>query len=86
VIFLNRTVNTKDAEDTMNPHGQFVRDFEEEYNPIEFIQQQFSEIGLDSPKQFPMRRKNKQRVGGVQQKHKRNEKKISSILKYQIEW
>jgi hypothetical protein len=43
-------------------------------------------MGLDLPKQFPMRRKNKQRVGGVQQKHKRNEKKISSILKYQIEW
>jgi len=70
----------------MNPHGKFSSDFEEEYSPIESIQQKFSEMGLDSPKQFPMRRKNKQRMGAIQQKHKRNEKKISSRVKYQIEW
>jgi hypothetical protein len=70
----------------MNPHGKFNGHFEEEYSQIEFNQQQFLEIGNGSPKQFPMRRKNKQRMGGVQQKHKRNERKISSKLKYQIEW
>jgi len=70
----------------MNPHGKFNGHFEEEYSQIEFNQQQFLEIGIGSPKQFPMRRKNKQRMGGVQQKHKRNERKISSKLKYQIEW
>ena len=70
----------------MNPHGKFNSDFEEEYSPIESNLQQFSEMGLDSPKQFPMRRKNKQRMGGVQQKHKRKERKISSRLKYQMEW
>ena len=70
----------------MNPHGNFNGDIEEEYSPIESNQQHFSEIGIDSPKQFPMRRKNKQRIGGVQQKHKRGEKKINSRLKYQIDW
>jgi hypothetical protein len=70
----------------MNPHGKFNSDFEEEYIPIVSIHQQFSEMGLDSPKQFPMRRKNKQRMGGVQQKYKRKEKKIISRLKYQIDW
>ena len=70
----------------MNPHRKLNVNFEEEYSPIEFNQQQFPEIGIESPKQFPMRRKNKQRMGGVQQKHKREEKKISSRLKYQIEW
>ena len=70
----------------MNPHRKLISDFEEDYGPIESNHQQFSEIGIDSPKQFPMRRKNKQRMGGVQQKHKRNEKKIRSRLKYQIEW
>ena len=70
----------------MNPHGKFNSDFEEENSPIKSNQQQFSEMGLDSPKQFPMRRKNKQRMGGVQQKHKRKEKKISFRPKYQIEW
>ena len=70
----------------MNPHGKFNSHFEEEYSQIESNQQQFLEIGIGSPKQFPMRRKNKQRMGGVQQKHKRNERKISSKLKYQIEW
>ena len=70
----------------MNPHGKFNSDFEEEYRRIGSNQQQISEMGLDSPKQFPMRRKNKQRMGGVQQKHKRKEKKISSRVKYQIEW
>jgi len=70
----------------MNPFGKFISHCEEEYSQSESNQQQFSEIGTDAPKQFPMRRKNKQRMGGVQQKHKRNEKKISSKLKYQIEW
>ena len=70
----------------MNPHGKYNSYFENEYIQVEFNLQQFSEIGIDSPKQFPMRRKNKQRMGGVQQKHKRNERKISSKLKYQIDW
>jgi len=70
----------------MNPRGKFNSDLEEEYSPIESNLQQFSEMGLDFPKQFPMRRKNKQRMGGVQQKHKRKEKKISFRPKYQIEW
>lgn len=70
----------------MNPHGKFISDFEEQFSHIESNQQQFSETAIDFPKQSPMRRKNKQRMGGVQQKHKRNEKKISSRLKYQIEW
>ena len=70
----------------MNLQRKLDSDSEEDYGPIESNQQQFSEIGIDSPKQFPMRRKNKQRMGGVQQKHKRKEKKIISRLKYQIEW
>ena len=70
----------------MNPHGKLNSYFEEEYSQIGSNRQHFSEIGIGSPKQFPMRRKNKQRIGGVQQKHKRKEKKISSRLKYQIEW
>jgi hypothetical protein len=70
----------------MNPPGNIISHFKEEYSQSESNQQQFSEIGIDSPKQFPMRRKNKQRMGGVQQKHKRNERKICSKLKYQIEW
>jgi len=70
----------------MNPDAKFYSDFEEEYSPIESNLQQFSEIGIEDPKQFPMRRISKQRIGGVQQKHRRNEKKINSRLKYQIEW
>jgi len=70
----------------MNPHGKIISHFEEGYSQSESNPQQFSGIGFDSPKQFPMRRKNKQRMGGVQHKHKRNERKISSKLKYQIEW
>lgn len=70
----------------MNPHVKFNSHFEEEYSQIDSNPQQFSGIGFDSPKQFPMRRKNKQRMGGFQHKHKRNERKISSKLKYQIEW
>ncbi len=70
----------------MNPHSKFNSGFEEEYSPIESYQQQFSEMSIDSPKQFPMRRKNKQRTGGVQQKYKRKEKKINSRLKNQMEW
>ena len=70
----------------MNPHVKFISHFDEEFSQNESNQQQFSGIGIDFSKQFPMRRKNKQRMGGVQQKHKRNERKISSKLKYQIEW
>lgn len=70
----------------MNHNRKLISDFEEDYSPIESNHQQFSEMGIDSPKQFPMRRKNKQRMGGVQQKHKRKEQKIISRLKYQIEW
>jgi len=70
----------------MNPHVKFNSHFEEEYSQIDSNKQQFLEIGIGSPEQFPMRRKNKQRMGGVQHKHKRNERKISFKLKYQIEW
>ncbi len=70
----------------MNPHGKFISHFEEEFSQSGSNPQQFSGISIDFPKQFPMRRKNKQRMGGVQQKHKRNERKLSSKLKYQIEW
>ena len=70
----------------MNPNGKFIGHFEEDFSQFESNQQQFSEISIDDPNQFPMRQVSKQRIGGVQQKHKRNEKKINSRLKYQIEW
>jgi len=70
----------------MYPYDNFKSEFGENYSPIDSNLQLSPEIDSDSPKQSPMRRKNKQRIGGVQQKHKRNEKKISFRLKYQIEW
>jgi hypothetical protein len=70
----------------MTPPAKFNSGLEEEYSPIESHQQQFLEIDIDYPKHFPMRRRNKQRLGGVQKKHKREEKRINSRLKYQIEW
>ena len=70
----------------MDSHSKIISHFEEKYSGSESNQQQFSEIGIDAPKQLPMRRKSRQRMGGNQQKHKRNEKKINSRFKYQIDW
>jgi len=70
----------------MKPHGKLKSEFREEYGPIEPNQQRFSELDADFPKKSPMRRKSKRREGGVQQKQRRDEKKINSRLKYQSEW
>jgi hypothetical protein len=69
----------------MNPHGNFNNDIGEETILIDSGPQRFLEREIDFPKRSPIRRKSKQREGGVQQKNRRDEKKINSRLKYQNE-
>ena len=46
---------------------------------------EFSELDLEIPKRSPMRRKDRQREGGIQKKRKGNEKRKNSRLKYEYE-
>jgi hypothetical protein len=69
----------------MNPRGKSNSEFEEASNLSDRSPSPLSEMDLDIPKRSPMRRKDKERAGGIQKKRKGNEKRKNSRLKYQYE-
>ena len=58
----------------MKPSKKYNNDIEEESRLIDSSQPRFMERENDFPKRSPIRRKSKQREGGVQQKHSRPSK------------
>ena len=69
----------------MNPRGKSSIEFEEAPNLSDSSPPALSELDIDIPKRSPMRRKDKERAGGIQKKRKGNEKRKISRLKYQYE-
>ena len=69
----------------MNSNGKLTEEYDEESDDIDSNRQQFSELDTDIPKRSPMRRKDKQREGGIEKKRKGNEKRKISRLKYEFE-
>jgi len=79
------------AEDAMNRSNnkrsgfeefKEIEEFEEDDQPTDVDQQRFWEKDKEAPKRTPIRRKNRTRIGGFEQKHKRDDKRKNNPLKY----
>ncbi len=69
----------------MNSRGKLTNEFDEGSDLVDSNRQPFSELDSDIPIRSPIRRKDRQREGGVQKKHKRSEKRKISRLKNEYE-
>jgi hypothetical protein len=59
-----------------------LEEFEEDDQPADADRQQFWERDTEAPKRTPIRRKDRNRINGFQQKHKREDKRKNNPLKY----
>jgi hypothetical protein len=70
------------AKDAMNRSDKMRAEFEDDEQPADVDQQGFWERDKEAPKRTPIRRKDRPREGGYQQKHKRDDKRKNNPLKY----
>ena len=73
------------AEDAMNRNDKKnieFEEFEDDDQPADLDQQRFWERDKNAPKRTPIRRKDRTRTNGFQQKQKRDDKRKTNPLKY----
>ena len=78
---MNRS-NNKRSDVEESEEFKETEEFEEDDQPADIDQQRFWEKDKEAPKRTPIRRKDRSRIGGFQQKHKRDDKRKNNPLKY----